>query len=178
MPGTATQSRANKDGNWRKSGGNAAAQAPRTRMAGRALPASRADHAVRLLLTHSALWDTLSNEDHALLCHLAAPHGPLLAWLEGQLHEHGPLTWSALAETLPEGAEKELALRLLAGGEQPTQSMEDGRHELRDLLNRMLIDQLKVQENEASLASDFVRYRELFDRRKKLLAQTEGIIQG
>ena len=57
-------------------------------------PHSRADHATRILLQHSALWDTLTAEDHCLLCAPPAPHGGLLTWLEAQLHEHGPLPGS------------------------------------------------------------------------------------
>jgi DNA primase len=56
--------------------------------------------------------------------------------------------------------------------------------ELRDLLNRMLIDRLKQQETEAIEASKanpeaLQRYRELQERRKLLeKSQTDGILSG
>jgi DNA primase len=139
--------------------------------------ATRADHAVRILLGHSELWETLSNEDHALLCELPAPHGPLIAWLEGQLHEHGPLVWSALREELQELEAQELAVRLMAD---PTLSdgaasdaSADSGVELRDLLNRMLVERIKEQETQAIADSTndpaaLVRYRELHARRQQL----------
>jgi DNA primase len=64
----------------------------------RTVPASRADHAARLLLGNMALWETLAGEDHAMLCALPAPHGPLFAWLESEFHEQGALGWSTLRE--------------------------------------------------------------------------------
>jgi DNA primase len=150
----------------------------------RSQPASRADHATRILLGQSALWDLLSNEDHALLCELPAPHGPLLAWLEGQLHEHGALSWESLRETLRDEPGEELALRLMSGPSIPVEPVSESAPELRDLLNRMLIDRLKQQETEAIEASKadpqaLLRYRELQTRRLQLeKVQTEGIITG
>ena len=64
----------------------------------RTVPASRADHAARLLLGNMALWETLAGEDHAMLCALPPPHGPLFAWLESVFHEQGALGWSTLRE--------------------------------------------------------------------------------
>jgi DNA primase len=61
---------------------------------------SREDRAVGLLLANAAAWDSLSADDHALLAHLPEPHGPVFAWLEAQVHEHGPLHWAALREVL------------------------------------------------------------------------------
>ena len=52
------------------------------------------------LLANAAAWDSLSADDHAMLAHLPAPHGPVFAWLEAQLHEHGPQPWAALREGL------------------------------------------------------------------------------
>ena len=139
--------------------------------------ATRADHATRILLGHSELWETLSNEDHALLCELPAPHGPLVAWLEAQLHEHGPLAWGALRDELKNQTAEELALRLMSD---PTmtngvagEGSGDTGEELRDLLNRMLIDRIKEQETLAIAAAStdpaaFARYRELHARRLEL----------
>mgnify|MGYP006196812095 CR=1 FL=1 len=53
-----------------------------------------------LLLANAQAWDRLSADDHSLLAHLPAPHGAVFAWLEAQLHEHGPQPWAALREAL------------------------------------------------------------------------------
>ena len=143
--------------------------------------ASRSDHATRILFSHSELWETLSNEDHHLLCELPAPHGPLLAWLEAQLHEHGPLPWGALKEALPGHAEEAQALRLMADAPVPPEPASESASELRDLLNRMLLEQIEKQKDQASViaASDpaaFARYREL-DARWRQLKQTIALAQ-
>ena len=82
-------------GAWRRG------EPPPPRMLGqRRAGGSRADRAVGLLLANSQAWDSLSAEDHAMLAHLPAPHGPVFVWLESQLHEHGPQPWAALREAL------------------------------------------------------------------------------
>jgi DNA primase len=156
----------------------------RMRAGARLAPASRADHAVRILLGNSALWDRLTHEDHSLLCGLPEPHGPLLSWLDSQLHEHGPLLWDALQSELQGHALQAAAVRLMAEGPVTGAEGHESAQELRDLLNRMVIDQLKVQETEAIAAANtdpqaLQRYRTLRDRRLQLVkAQSEGIIQG
>ena len=150
----------------------------------RAQPASRADHASRILLGQSHLWEALSGEDHSMLCELPAPHGPLFVWFESQLHDHGPLTWSALREELTGQAFEALALRLMSGPTQPGENQEEAAPELRDLLARMLIERLKEQETHAIAASAsdpsaLQRYRDLQTRRKILeQQQSAGIIQA
>jgi len=148
------------------------------RTPGRAVPTSRADHATRILLGNAGLWDTLSNEDHALLCDLPEPHGPLLAWLEAQLHEHGALPWEALREALIGQESESAAVRLMNEAAIPVQPESESGAELRDLLNRMLVDRLKVQETEAIEAakndpSALQRYQTLRARRVQLMAQLE-----
>lgn len=82
-------------GGWRKG------PPPPPRMLGRQMASkSRVDRAVGLLLANAGAWDSLSADDHALLAHLPAPHGPVFAWLEAQLHEHGAQPWAALREAL------------------------------------------------------------------------------
>lgn len=142
------------------------------------LPASRADHAARILLDNMATLASLSAEDHAMLCALPAPHGPLFAWLERQFHEHGPQPWVALREGLQETPSETYALQLMSGYELGTdEDSAESLIELRHLLNRMLIDQLKIEEDLAIVASKtdpsaLKRYRELFDRRKVLASAT------
>ncbi len=90
-----------------------AGRTPR-RVAGRILPASREDRLLRLLLTEPQSWDRLSPEEHHLLVGLPAPHGPLFAWLESQLHEHGPQPWAALREGLREHPHERHAIAQIA----------------------------------------------------------------
>ncbi|SDO02784.1 DNA primase [Rhodoferax sp. OV413] len=154
--------------------------------AGRRQPASRADHATRLLLANSSGWDSLTHEDHALLCELPAPHGPLFVWLESQQHEHGPQDWEALRGRLQAQAFESLALKLMsspvAAGAPDAADAPPAREalqELRALLNLMLIDRLKQLETEALEAAKsdptaLQRYRELNARRRELMAATAG----
>ena len=157
----------------------------------RSAPASRADHATRILLGDSTLWQTLSNEDHALLGALAAPHGTLLNWLEAQLHEHGAQPWETLREALAGRPEEALAEHLMAAttaapGAAPS---DEAAAELRDVLDRMLIDHLKGLETQAIAEAKtdpqaLLRYREFQSRRLQLekvqleKIKTGGIIAG
>jgi len=152
---------------------------------GRVWPASRADHAARILLAHAPLWDSLSGEDHALLGALPAPHGPLFVWLENQLHDHGPQPWAALREGLRGHPAEDLACALSGAADMAgTDDAQAAQEELRQLLRLMMADDLKVQENQAlaAMATDpqaEQRYRELQARRKALLAAASvGIIPG
>ena len=148
------------------------------RTAGSRLPASRSDHAARILLNNMAALESLSAEDHALLCSLPAPHGPLFAWLESQLHEHGPIPWVALREGLQGHESEAFALRLMAGYELGADSdVAEERNELRHLINRMLIEHLKAEETLAIEAAKvdpraLQRYRELQARRLLLESAT------
>ena len=152
---------------------------------GRTRPASRADHAARIILGHTDSWDALSAEDHALLCQLPPPHGPLFVWLENQLHEHGPQPWGAAREGLRGHESEELALRLMAAADMASNDdRQDTQDELRNLLRRMLVEDLKAQETRAIEASRtdpsaLERYRELQARRRALESATSvGIIQS
>lgn len=154
----------------------------------RQIPAGRADHAARVLLSDMSIWEDLSSEDHNLLCGLAPPHGPLFAWLDHQHHEHGSQPWGALREGLRGHESEDLAVRVMATAFTPVLD-EDGnlpkdaptpealaheaQIELRGMLNRMLIESLKAQETEAIEAakhdpSALQRYRNLQMRRRQL----------
>jgi len=139
-------------------------------------PASRADHAARIFLGHMASWEHFSAEDHAMLCGLPAPHGPLFVWLEQQVHAHGPQPWGALREGLRGQVCEVLALRLMSASELTgTAEQQDSVEELHALLKRMVIEHLKAQETAAIEASRndpaaLQRYRELQARRSELEA--------
>ena len=140
----------------------------------RSLPVSRADQAIRILLGQLQAWESLSAEDHALLCGLAPPHGPLLVWLEQQCNEHGPQPWAALREGLRQHESEELALRLMSDSDAVASlGTSEASQELRELLNRMLIARLKFEETQAIAASAtdphaLAHYRALQKRRLEL----------
>jgi DNA primase len=146
----------------------------RPRAGGRTLPASRADHATRILLSDMAALEALSAEDHSMLCELPAPHGPLFTWLESQFHEHGPQPWVALREGLREHEGEDLAVRLMSGYEFGSPDEEDdSASELRNLLNRMLVDRLIFLETDALQAAKadptaLLRYKEFYNRRRAI----------
>ena len=164
---------------WKKDASPTYPSGPRTP------PASRADHAARLLLSNMALWENLAGEDQAMLCALPPPHGPLFVWMESQFHEHGPLGWSALQAEMQDQAFALEAQRwmqqhaLHANDEASAPDVLESRQELRRLLNLMLIDRLKQLETEAlTLAQSgedpdaLQRYKSLVERRRELTGQT------
>jgi len=139
---------------------------PPPRMLGqRRAATSRADRAVGLLLSNAQAWDHLSADDHALLAHLPTPQGPALAWLEAQMHEHGPQPWVALREALRGHASEAY---ICAQVEQVT-LVNDAASELSELdgiMNLLRADALKtmadalaarVQQGDASAYEEFKR---------------------
>ena len=157
----------------------------------RTVPASRADHAARLLLGNMALWESLAGEDHAMLCDLPAPHGPLFAWLESQFHEQGAVGWSALREHMQDqpfagDATRWMAqdnLNAVAGsGDATPPDPQEARQELRRLLTLLMIDRLKQLETEALTEASTgqdpeaqQRWRSLHERRKALMAAAAAL---
>ncbi len=140
--------------------------------------ASRADRAVGLLLANAQAWDSLSADDHALLAHLDDPHGPVFAWLEAQLHEHGPQPWAALREALRGHAHEAYVcaqVELVAlGAEEPSQELA----ELRGVMNLLRSDALERESNALTeqAATDPVarqRLREIHERIKALKSGSE-----
>lgn len=137
---------------------------------------NRSDHVVRIVLSRTALWDTLSGEEHGLLCELPPPHGPLLVWLEVKLHEHGPLPWEVLREALRGQVFEDFATHLMADPLIPDHpgDIQGLGAELHDLLGRMLIERIKEQETQAIEAMKTdpgaqSRYQELRKRRLELM---------
>ncbi|MDM0048299.1 DNA primase [Variovorax sp. J22R115] len=146
---------------------------------GRKLPTSRPDVAARLILSNMAEWERLSQELHALLCDLPGEHGQLFAWLDSQSHEHGVQPWAALREGMRTMPFETLALRVMTGpdggpiGDAEGEQAADSARELRNVLDYMLDDLLKVQQSEAiaAVGSDpraLERYKALEARRLEL----------
>ena len=125
---------------------------PRRPPGGRSRPASRSDRAVGLLLANAHAWDTLSADDHHRLGLLDAPHGPVFAWLEAQLHEHGAQPWAALREAL-RGHEHEAYV--CAQVEQATAG-NDAQTELAELAGVMQLLRRDFLEAEARTLADRV----------------------
>lgn len=150
------------------------------RRSGMNSPVSRADHAARILLEQMSALESLSAEDHALLCKLPAPHGPLFVWLERQLHAHGAQNWVALREGLRQHESETLAVHLMADyALSDTSDNHEAHEELRNLLDRMLIEQLKNEETQAIEAAKtdpnaLHHYRDLQARRILLEATSRA----
>jgi DNA primase len=124
---------------------------PPPRMLGeRRAGGSRADRAVGLLLANAQAWDSLTPDDHALLAQLNTPHGPLMAWLEAQLHEHGPQPWAAMREALRGHEFEQYACGQV---EQVTLGNDPGSElaELGDVMMRLRRDALEEQTRELAL---------------------------
>ena len=159
-------------GDWKNSWKNrhkdAAPWPPQPRLP-RTPTASRTDHAARLLLSHMAFLDDLTHDDHAALCALPPPHGPLFNWLEAQFHEHGPQPWAVLRESLREHECEELAVKVMTGAHAQAEGEEhELRAELTDSLARIQIEQLEQQRNIASMQGELERLRELDARWRSL----------
>ena len=144
------------------------------------LPIHRTDHAARLLLNNLAAMDSLSAEDQQMLCELDAPQGPLFAWLEAQWHEHGAQPWAALLAGL-EGHPSQAYARALMNDYLGAEDIDpqESLQELRALVNRIQIDQLKAQETAAIEAAKtdpaaLERYRQLQARRMTLEASSKA----
>jgi DNA primase len=136
---------------------------PPHRLPGRIQPASREDRVLRMLLSEPGLWDRLGDAEHALLCALPAPHGPVFAWLEAQIHENGVQPWAALREGLRGHPQEAYALQQLAqipSGIEPT--WEETQPVLVELLKRAR--QLEMDDLAQRAATDpqaMARYRQL-----------------
>ena len=166
-----------KDGDWKSGGwkkrGKDAPWPPQPRLP-RTPTASRADHAARLLLSHMAFLEELTHDDHSTLCAQPSPHGPLFAWLEALFHEQGTLAWAVLRESLRDHECEALAVKVMTGSHAQTEGdLQELRLELRDLLNRMQIEDIKEQQKVLVLqvAQDptaLERYRILEQKRNAL----------
>lgn len=128
----------------------------------RVRPAGPADIAVRLLLQHADWWDRLSPDDQQLLHDIGGTHGDIVRWLEGQLMEHGAMTWSALHDALDDQPWAEQAREWVRAG------LGDEGYKLEELQQAlaMLMQEVLKQEADAIIASnpgadDLARYREI-----------------
>lgn len=101
-------------GEWRGKGDWKSRREAEARPAGpRVAPATAADNATRLLLQHSELWDSLSEEDRTLLHELTGSHGELIHWLERHLTHHGASPWAVVQAGLAADGHAEAVQRLV-----------------------------------------------------------------
>jgi len=142
--------------------------APR-RPTGRILPASREDRVLRLLLTEPQAWDRLGSEEHDLLLALPAPHGALFAWLERELHEHGPQPWAALRESLRGHAHEHHAVAQFA---ERLEGVDCDWDEARRILAQL--QQARRDAEIAELAARASREPAVLERLRELLAQSRA----
>ncbi len=159
---------------------------------GPAVLLGRTERIARILLTQPDAWTWLSTDDLQLLAQQQPPAGALLVWLERHWHEHGALGWDALAPALAGEPFAPLAHRLVQqrdrlgptedGQDPPTDSPQDARRELTELLTRLRIDDLKAQETEALAQAGtdpqaLQRYRTVHDQRLALQQQLQQQLQ-
>ena len=102
----------------------------------------------------------------------------MFTWLEGQFHEHGVRSWALLREQLAGQVCQAIAEQVMTGAHAQTEGeTAELRTELRGLLNRMVIEHLK-QQQDAAIAqaahdpSALERYRALQLRRVALEKST------
>jgi DNA primase len=142
--------------------------APR-RVTGRILPTSREDRVLRRLLTEPQSWDRLSTEEHQLLLGLPAPHGALFAWLESQLHEHGPQSWAVLREGLRGHAHEHHAVAQFA---EVLEGVDYDWGETRRILAQL--QQIRLDTEIADLAARAPNDPAVLERLRELLAQSRN----
>ena len=129
-----------------RSGGNGSSSSYGYTRKTRTAPSSRADQAARLLLSHMEFLEDLTHEDHAALCALPAPHGPLFVWLESQFHDYGVQAWAVLRDRLRGQEPESLATRVMSGPQGQTEGeLRELKIELRGLLNRILAEVIGLQ---------------------------------
>ena len=147
------------------------------RATARLAPSSPADQALRLLMLHSAWWDELSADDHGLLHELPAPHGPLFAWLERQLADHGALSWAILEQgLLGAGLSLPGPLQTAAAAFEDEVAVAD----LRRIVDGLWIERLSERQTEliaraATDATALQQWREVTQRRDALLKAVQAL---
>jgi DNA primase len=146
---------------------------------------TRADILARLLLSHDQACDWLTTDDHHLLAKQPDPMGALFRWLDSQWHEHGAQPWperqQAMQGQVFEATIHRLmtqALALQTPPDDADQLHADAQREVREVLQRMHIDDLKARENQALAEANhrpeaLQTYRELHERLQALQKEVQ-----
>jgi DNA primase len=139
----------------------------------RSAPPTPEGRMLQILFGHPEFWERLSMDEHEMLHSLPAPHGPLVAWLERDLSEHGPRPWAVLVHVLrADPALDEDALRLADGDADPAAGFEDFRRAVDHILDRQL--KARTTELAARVVSDPAarkQYDEAFAHWKEVKAR-------
>ncbi|WP_374431326.1 DNA primase [Ideonella dechloratans] len=166
-PGDAPESRAPERPAFRRGGRfgrDASASSILKTASGRRQPPKRPeDRVLQMLFGQPAWWLDLPAHEQDLLHALPAPHGPLVAWLERDLAEHGPRAWAVLREVLAQDPGFDDLSRAIADGDaDPGATPEDLRRALDVLVERELAREMQTLLAEAAQHPDLLsRYREL-----------------
>jgi DNA primase len=153
---------------------------PTTSSRARSAPSSPADSVARMLLLHSDWWEQLDSDDHELLHGLPAVHGPLFAWLERHLHEHGACSWAALEQALLATEWAELSPRLVTANVlADDMTFSDLRRVVDGLwIKKLESEQAQLLKTAGGDASALQRWRALEEQRKRRLKATEQPISA
>jgi DNA primase len=145
---------------------------------------SRNEVVCRLLVQWPELWSVLTNEDHAMLCAQPEPLGSFFVWLENECLAQGHFGSEKLQQLLPPESVffSTISTYMTAQAATPVPQGE-AQTELRDVLNRMLIEQIKILETESIEAAGrdpnaLSRYRELQARRRQLETAIAQAVQS
>ncbi|HEY0956217.1 MAG TPA: DNA primase [Roseateles sp.] len=154
-------------GDWKRKGRD------EERPAGpRAAPSTPTDNAVRLLLQHSELWETLADEDRGLLHDLPGVHGELIHWLERQLTHHGATPWAAVEAGLADAGLAGAAAQVMRSARELGTEAEPAQ-ELAALLCKLWIAQIEAEIADLLARpplgdAELLRYRQLRARADEL----------
>ena len=147
---------------------------PARRLAGRRSAMSREDRIFRTLMNEQEGWDSLIAEEQHLLIDLAAPLGPLFAWIERQLHEHGPQPWAALREALRGHAHESHAVSVV----QEVLDIECSWVDVRSGVDELLVRKWKSEMTEIfSMGNQAIQNPVLKARAEALVRQLKALEQ-
>jgi DNA primase len=138
----------------------------------RSAPKTPEARAIEILFGHSEFWERLSDDEHALLHALPAPHGLLVAWLEGKLLHDGPLPWAVLSHAVRDDPALDAAARQAADGDaHPDATFDDFRRTIDLLLERVLKAESDALAKSAVTLEDLGRLRAVNDHLKDVKAR-------
>jgi DNA primase len=141
-------------------------------------PRKPEERIARLLLTQPAWWEKLNAEDLTLLHQFPAPQGPLLAWLERDLTEHGARPWASIRAALADAPELADALQHVLPGDDAADDFDASFEDLRVLLDGRLLEALEAQQRALAprVAADAAAKSEFAALHKRTLALKQQIL--
>ncbi len=140
-------------------------------------PRKPEERIARLLLIQPDWWEKLNAEDVELLHRFAAPQGPLLAWLERDLTEHGARPWAAIRAALADAPELVEALQHVLPADD-ADDFDASFDDLRVLLDGRLLESLEAQQRALAprVAADAAAKSEFAALHKRTLALKQQIL--